>query len=367
MSKILQLIQQDNISFKVQVSIVVCTGIPKTGKTSFSYLLMKNQPKDTTDYNRDHHTIYIKRKNKNVREDVKWEKIELNKLIDQLKNYIEGKNEYSLKMTKTSDIQMQHLQDEIVKIKDEEIWSILIILDVSVPTLAIDLLPPSIVTFVTCRICDQAEELSIEELESSLFINALMSCNSFKTNPKENSAFDELIEKKYKGKKRYYTAFVGVYKKHISKSSEASINTQLKNLHDKLDHLQCSKLQEISYPYWFSKDGILNSVDIDNTNDGIAECLCDQMEKQLFRSTIYNVPITWLLLYFEILKRCEGNKFVHYKTILDSVWKNMCNNKNEDELKIALSFFHYQEALLYYKDIDGICNYIFKDTRWLFE
>lgn len=45
----------------------------------------------------------------------------------------------------------------------------------------------------------------------------------------------------------------------------------------------------------------------------------------------------------------------------------MCKNNDENELKTALSFFHCQGALLYYKDVDGICNYIFKDARWLFK
>ena len=304
---------------------------------------MKSQPKDSSG---DHSTIYIKkRKNISSNRDTKWEKIELNKLIEKFKNYVQYK----------------------AKIEHEEIWSILIILDISVPTPAIDLLPSSIITFITC-VCNQKQE-SIESMEFSSFLNVLMSCNCFKTNPDpdQNSMFDKLIHSRCKDEKRCYTAFVEVFKTDIPKCVKASVNKEIADLRDKLGHVRKQYKDKISYPYWFVEDGgLLNSVDIDNPNDAAAEKLRSQMEKQLSDNIVYNIPITWLLLYFQILKLCEEKEHVHYKTIFDSVWKTMCISNDENELKTALSFFHYQEALLYFKDVDGICNYIFKDARWLF-
>ena len=334
---------KNNILSKVQISIVTCTGIPKTGKTPFSHLLMKSQPKDSSG---DHSTIYIKkRKNIRLNRDTKWEKIELNKLIEKFKNYVQYKAEH------------------------EEIWSILIMLDISVPTPAIDLLPPSIITFITC-VCTQKQQSNIESVEFSSFLNVLMSCNCFKTNPDpdRNSMFDKLIHSHCKDEKRCYTAFVGVIKTDVPKCVKANVNKEIKDLRDKLAHVRDQYPDKIPYPYWFVEDGgLLNSVDVDNPNDAAAEKLYSQMEKQLSDSIVYNIPITWLLLYFQILKICEDKEYVHYKTILDSVWKTMCISNDENELKTALSFFHYQEALLYFKDVDGICDYIFKDARWLFK
>ena len=336
------MVLKNNILSKVQISIVTCTGIPKTGKTSFSHLLMKNQLEDSSG---DLSTIFIKkRKNISSNEDIKWEKIELNKLIEKFKNYVQRK----------------------AKIEHEEIWNILIMLDISVPTPTIDLLPSSIITFITC-VCNQKQR-SIESVEFSSFLNVLMSCNCFKTNPDQNSMFDKLIHSHYKDEKRCYTAFVGVFKNDISKSVKTNVNKEIKGLRDKLAHVREQYPHKIPYPYWFVEDGgLLNSVDINNPNDTAAEKLRSQMEKQLSESIVYSIPITWLLLYFQILKLCEGKEYVDYKAILDSVWKVMCDNDDENELKIALSFFHYQEALLYFKDVDGICDYIFKDVRWLFK
>ena len=336
------MVLKNNILSKVQISIVTCTGIPKTGKTSFSHLLMKNQLEDSSG---DLSTIYIKkRKNISSNEDTKWEKIELNKLIEIFKNYVQRK----------------------AKIEHEEIWSILIMLDISVPTPTIDLLPSSVITFITC-VCNQ-EQQSIESVEFSSFLNVLMSCNCFKTNPDQNSMFDKLIHRRCKDEKRCYTAFIGVFKSDIPKCVKANVNKEIKDLRDKLAHVREQYPHKIPYPYWFVEDGgLLNSVDIYNPNDTVAEKLRNQMEKQLSESIVYNIPITWLLLYFQILKICEGKEYIDYKTILDSVWGAMCINDDENELKTALSFFHYQEALLYFKDVDGICNYIFKDTRWLFK
>ena len=338
------MILKNNVLSKIQISIVTCTGIPKTGKTLFSQLLMKSQLEDSSG---DHSTIYIKkRKNISLNEDIKWEKIELNKLIEQFKNYVECKAEFDR----------------------EEIWSILIILDISVPTPTIDLLPSSIITFITC-VCDtKNQEQSIENLEFSSFLNVLMSCNCFKTNPDQNSMFDKLIYKHYMDQKRCYAAFVGVSKNDIPKDVKANVNEEIKGLLDKLAYVREQYPHKIPYPYFFDEDGgLLNSVDIYNPNDTAVEKLFSQMEEQHSQNIIYNIPITWLLLYFQILKICEEKEYVHYKTIFDSVWKAMCLSDDENELKTALSFFHYQEALLYFKDVDGICNYIFKDVRWLFK
>ena len=356
----------------MQVSVVTCTGIPKTGKTSFSHLLIKNQSCSLTNFPGDHATVYVKKENNSLpsKGNVKWEKIELNKLIDQFKNYmhyIQNRAEYPVKMTRTSS--SQALKAEIERIKNET-WSILIMLDVSVPTLATDLLPPSIVTFVTCRLCDQ-KNLSIENLEFPCFLNALMSGNCFKTNPKRKNAFDKLMVHNSKSKKQCYTAFVGVYKTKIPKDIAATVNQQLLNLHEKL--VQMGNPQQ-GYPYWRVDEGLvpdvdeglLHSINIENPNDPLVEHLFSQMENLLSQSIIYNIPINWLLLYFKILKRCEEKEFVHYKTILDLEWRSMSSDNDEDGLKIALSFFHHQGALLYFKDVDCISDYIFKDIRWLF-
>ena len=355
MEKDLEILLKNNRSLKVQFSVVTCTGMPKTGKTSFSHLLMKSQPKDTTDYSGDHSTIYIKRKNNISKECVKWEKIKLNELIDQLKKYIHNGKD------KITSVDMDQ------KTELEEIWSILIVLDISVPTSTITLLPLSIITFVTCDLCDRKEQ-TIESEEFSCFLDALMSCNCFKTNPEQNHMFDKLVEGKPKNEKRCYTAFVGVYKSDSPKSVVTSVNEKLKNLHTKLSYIRSGYPEQIPYPYWFVEGGhFLNSVDIANPNDPVAGNLYTQMEKRLPESIYYNVPITWLLLFLNIVKMCEDKEFVHYETIFNSVWMTMCKNKDEKELKTALSFFHSQDALLYFKDIDGICNYVFKDIRWLFK
>lgn len=217
-------------------------------------------------------------------------------MIDELKKKIDKKE----KITNTSSIQANE------EIKHDEIWSILIMLDISVSTPAIDLLPSSIITFVICKLSDQGQQ-SIESLEFSCFLNALMSCNCFKTNPGQSNSFDELTEYKWEDKNmRCYSAFVGVYKNDYPKSTVVSVNKQLKNLHSQLVCIKDRYAKQISYPYWLVEGGqLLSSIDIENPNDPVAENLCTQMEKHLSKNIVYNIPITWQLLYLQVLKICE--------------------------------------------------------------
>ena len=53
---------ENNASLKVQFSVVTCTGIPNTGKTSFTNLLMKDQQEYAADCRGDHCSVYMKKK-----------------------------------------------------------------------------------------------------------------------------------------------------------------------------------------------------------------------------------------------------------------------------------------------------------------
>ena len=50
-----------------------------------------------------------------------------------------------------------------------------------------------------------------------------------------------------------------------------------------------------------------------------------------------------------------------------ALWKTRCNNYNENELKLALHFFHNLGVLFYFDTVEGLKDYVFIDCIWVFK
>jgi len=343
---------QERDSFlKVQFSLITCTGIPKAGKTSFSNLLLKKRERHPPDdYTGDHCTIFIKKRNLKSKRASKWKEIDMDTIIEEIDKYVKPREN-------------SHA-GEAKNVSPEEIWSLLILLDISIPTPALNLLPPAKVTFIACRLSDPP----FEKTELSSFLNSSISKNCFITEYLHDDAFKELLDVNHNVNERYYTAFVGLYDTDDEPIAlGSSLNNQLKLLQENV----CPVQGEIPSPYWFLEgEKLLYPVKINSSKDTNIEKLQNQMDKAVSACAIYNIPITWMMLLFLIKRLFARNikqTHVRYSDILESVWNKDCRNYDESELKAALQFFHYVGALLYFKDVSGMCKYILSDYRWIFK
>ena len=59
--------------------------------------------------------------------------------------------------------------------------------------------------------------------------------------------------------------------------------------------------------------------------------------------------------------------FIEYTVVYEQLWRVECRKSSEDELKLALKFFHSVGALFYFHSIKGMDNFIVTDVCWIFD
>ena len=89
--------------------------------------------------------------------------------------------------------------------------------------------------------------------------------------------------------------------------------------------------------------------------------------KWLNKQDVYEVPIQWLLLELEIRKICIDRdcKFITYGEVL-----KLSKDKDlgeEDFIRDGLRFHHLFGVLLYYEEVNELCELIIVDHQWLFD
>ena len=113
---------------------------------------------------------------------------------------------------------------------------------------------------------------------------------------------------------------------------------------------------------------------VDNTTAGsekedyVASVMRKNIEHVAANRDVHEVPITWMLLELEIKKFCEQNSKAYIS--FEDCFKLARNSgliSSDEELKNALNYHHFLGVLLYFKDIEGLCNYIIIDHQWWFD
>ena len=355
---IIQKAEKEKNLIKIRFSTVMCTGLPKTGKTSFCNLLMDRTAQATSPPPGNSHVAFIKKctsgASTNKTEWTKTDFGEVNKLIDEL----------MLKQSGSS-------------YNPDEMWDVLFVLDINIPTPALCLLQHSIVTFVTYKMLGENFELNDaykfieDEKRYSKFIKEFLSNTCFGKRPNK-SEFPELETTDNNTKyKKSYTAFIGILD---GSSSEDSYAKEAKVINESLyiikEHINCT-IKEFPLSVWYTDDGnqYLHLVNLMNRKEKHFEKVKSGLEDIVSKNSAYKVPLSWMILNLSIHKFCMNNKssFIEYTAAYEQLWRVECRNFSEDELKLALKFFHSVGALFYFHSIKGMDNFIIRDPCWIFD
>ena len=334
------------VDVEVRFSTVLCTGLPKSGKTSFCDLLMDKATKSSSPC-----TVFLKKGTS--LNDTKVNMQQIDEWIDKL---TQCRKSQQLEPLGTLDM--------------------VLLFDKNVPVPALFLLQPSVVTFITYKM--RGENFVLRDInyffefekQYSTFVKELFSSKSVK---KQNvSKFSKLkVPKENASCTKSYIAFVGVVKGTCSNESHAKeveiVNQSLSILNR---NINCS-IDEFPLSFWYLEDeNYLHLVNTANHEDKNFSLINSKLEKIIAKNSIYKLPLTWILLYFRIQKICIKNKKSYLKCEeVSNLWNMDCISSNKkcigisDELKQALEFFHHVGALFYF---EGVSNFVFTDLCWLF-
>ena len=347
---IIQKAESNHKLIKIRFSTVLCTGLPKTGKTSFCNLIMDGSSASSPAGN--FHTTFIKKSmDGSSAKETKWKVIdleELNKLIDALSSKKSG----SL----------------------HETWDVLFLLDICVPTSALCLLPDSIITFVTYKMLGENFELNdpCEFIKNkkrySNFLKEFLSSICCEKKIKK-SEFSEL-KINNKNRRKFYIAFIGTLDgSSFEESYDKEAEIVNESLHIIKEHINCP-ISDFPLPIWYMEDNnqYLHLVNVTSRKEKHFEKVKSGLEDIVAKTSIYKVPESWMLFHLKIKKFCISNKtsVIEYTIAYENLWRNNTNS-NEDELKLALRFFHSVGALLYFHSIKGMENFVIMDFRWLID
>ena len=360
LTAVIQREEKRNGLLKIRFSTVLCLGLPRTGKTSFCNLVMKKSTQIVSPGNS--YTIFLKKYGLMVPgEESQWMEINPEKLTESI--------------------------DQISK-KDKQpgILDILLLLDCNIPTSALSLLQPSVVTFVVYKMIGKKFSFSdsYDFIQSKnnfpKFVKELLSCSCVKKNIKYSEL--EITE----SDRMSYTAFVGVLDGSSSKKSyEKEAAVVNKSLSIVKEHINCP-LDEFPLPFWYVRDAAeddddddgvdeddndtyLHLVNLADQNEQNVEKLRNSLDDVITYNSGHKLPITWIILFFNVYKLCleKGRSYLYFSDVL-KLWVGEYNGYNsENELKIALHFFHHVGVLFYFDMVEGLEDYVFTDCLWIFD
>ena len=345
---------KNNVLFHVKYSTLLCTGLPGTGKTSVSHMLMKRHKRSYAPG--DHQVIYIKKSNVVTKEETDWKEVDISELMYQLTAITKLSSAHG---TVPFDISNQVHQ---------EIWSIFIFLDIHVPLPTIHLLPNALVTFVVDKFHNVNDSFRKFNEDKSLnnknlyFLKHVITANCLKHYREKTNEFNML--EVHKGKNSVYTAFVGTCLSSDYAETK-DIDNGLKYLLGNIN----SPHEKESLPALHLGNGkLLHLIDITNKADTIAENLHHTAKKYLENEATYKVPVEWLLLLVELKQFSINYKkpYIFFNDVYEKVWK-ATHNSSMIELKAALKFFNHLSVLLYYEKESNSESYIICCWEWLFK
>ena len=358
---------KNNTLFHIKYSTILCTGLPGTGKTSVSHMLMKTNRKRFGPG--DHQVIFIKKSNVVTKEETDWKEIDISELMYQLNaitklSSAQGSNKKADR-TVHFDISNQLHQEN-----PEEIWSIFIFLDIHVPVCTIHLLPTALVTFVVDKFHDV--NISFQQFNQDKSLNSkniyilkhVITANCLKEYHEKTDVFSMLEVDK--GKNSMYTAFVGTCL-NSDVAETRDIDNGLKYLLDNINSPNDDEKESLSALH-LGNGKLLHLIDVTNKADTIAENLHHTAKRYLENETTYKVPVEWLLLLVELKQfsiKCK-KPYIFFNDIFENVWK-ATHSSSIIELKAAIKFFSHLNVLLYYEGDSNSESYIICCWEWLFK
>jgi len=104
-------------------------------------------------------------------------------------------------------------------------------------------------------------------------------------------------------------------------------------------------MHKMPLSFWFSEtDSYLHIVNLIGTPDKNFKDLRDCLEKSITENSVYQIPISWVLLSLKIQKMCCEQKvaFLQFKSI-EKIWNNECKQYNKEELNLLYNSFTIME------------------------
>ena len=343
---------EQNSSLLIQFSTLLCTGLPTTGKTSFSHMLLKRRTHNLNPG--DNISLFIKRKSLLSEKEMEWEETDIDGLINKLDLYLK----HTTKLNHIAGASASRPSNV------EEIWSVFMLLDISIPAFLTYYFPN---TFFTCIIdrfnklkksfdCYQQKDnlLPLQYFDNLHFFKNVISASRLKESNAEIDLFKGMVA--FGGDKSSYIAFVGT---HLDKNLENpdSINS---GLDDMVNDINCPD-EEDPLPVLHLRDcKLIHTVNIAKTLDENVNKLFSEMNQA--NQLTYSIPVPWLLLVLEMCSN-QSQKYIVYSEVFEKIWKAKFHNFSDSHLKAALKFFDCLGVLLYLDD--GSESYIFTDWIWL--
>lgn len=334
---------------KIRFSTILCTGLPKSGKTSFCDLLMAKATESASPF-----SAFIKKGTSP--NDTIIDMQQIDELIGKLTQYNKSQKPEPL-----------------------ETLDMVLLLDRNIPLPALFLLQPSVVTFITYKM--RGENFILKDISNffefekdySTLVKEILSSKSVKK--QDISKFSELeISNKNASCKQPYIAFVGMLKgtctEELHEKETEIVNESLCILKK---NINCS-MEQFPLSFWYlEKDHYLHLVNLADHKDKDFTVIKTKLENIIAKNSTYKLSPSWILLYLKIHKLCIKNEtsFLKLSEVIN-LWNMECITSNmectssETELKRALQFFHHVGALFYFDSVKDVSNFVFTDLCWLF-
>ena len=162
-----------------------------------------------------------------------------------------------------------------------------------------------------------------------------------------------------------YICCVGTHADKVSSDVIQNIDSQLTAMVEKLD---CKAA------IWPNKDDRV-IFPVDNTTAGddskedptanLVRCKIDDLASL---KDVYELPITWMLFELELQQLCSNNNKA-YISVQECAFIGINSGliADENEARSALTYHHLLGVLLYYPEVNGLCDYVIVDHQWLFD
>ena len=415
--------RQDGCTIKVRYGKVLFCGAGAAGKTNFLNLLMKKnfeiKHKSTELAKPQQVSIAIKALISSNENEIQFQKMDIDKEIDQLMSYLpkmytEQAADPQHVDSQSTITEQRHSSNEnsytaaehiisnklasksIAKQAGEGEWDVLTFIDTGGQPQFISMLPAvnsfAMITFIVHKMTGGKENLDNKVMVQH---GNQQGKQSFRPHPCE-CTYIQLIKTlmTYASSVllpdvKFLQEFIAVHCKNTTSSnsnisiigthsadvSADDIKEIDKALADMIDNADCKNVATYlngEYDYLVPVDNRdQNKSDSDTAIDIKKYTNPSVISKHIYdfqmQQDVYSVPIQWLLLELEIRKVCIDKEccFITYEDVLKLATEK--NLGDEDFIKNGLRFHHLFGVLLYFENVKGIRELVITNHQWLFE
>ena len=304
-----------------------------------------------------------------------------NKKFEDMDNVdsVEVENKIAYELADKTNKSTDSVNSEIT----EETWDILTLLDTGGQSEFINLLPAisrsTTVSFVVLNMLDGIKERlkdkhsESEEIRKLNYTNEHLS-QSLLSVIKESSKSKMSYLENYKVKSKYDQSSGPGVCFACTHCDEVKDPDQMNSIFKEMCSAVDIILNDVGNLDTFDYDGhvvtkinnkLAGKQEMENP-DSIANKLRQFVHKHQTFQPVYRIPITWLILELELRKQTKLYlKFDDVKKISERILRG--NELSDDELKIALQFFHDFGVLLYFDELEDFSRYVVTDMNWLFK